>query len=200
MQFKLEDLGGDPKALKAKMDEAIADLASARAQAAKLEKDGPSFGRPEDGTAVAPDQAIAEFNQKVEESDAKIAKLENTINAYAAAIRVADAETKRTGQIIANDLAEQAAATSQAEISAGQRRKEAVLALEREKWNAIKGLVKTTAEENERIKRVLKTAPIRSKGRHSKPDCDWPNRTTILPKQSQLIVSYKSWPRTTRPP
>jgi chromosome segregation ATPase len=99
LQFKLEDLGGDPKALKAKMDQAMSDLAGFKTQLANLTSPLSSAK-----ALTGQDGAYAEWSKQVDAAKAKIADLENQINAYAAAIRVADAETKKTGQTISNDL------------------------------------------------------------------------------------------------
>jgi hypothetical protein len=101
LAFILEDLGGDPKALKAKMDEAIGELARLRTETDKITNAPPKFKL---GAVIS----IDEKTSKIDEAQAKMANLENAINAYASAIRVAEAETKKTGQTIKNDLAAEA--------------------------------------------------------------------------------------------
>lgn len=118
LAFTLEDLGGDPKALKAKMDAAIEELARLKKQTDVLLNSKPKFNM---GDVLK----IDEKSFKVDEAQAKIASLENSINAYSAAIKVAEAETKKTEQTIKNDLAGEAdRAAAEADNAAKDKKKE----------------------------------------------------------------------------
>jgi hypothetical protein len=185
LQFKLEDLGGDPAALHAKLEKAKADLADAKKAVSDLQK-AEENADPED---------LRDFDKELEEANAKVGTLSNTVNEYAATLRVADAETKKTGQAISNDMAAQAKATSQAEIAGRMQRNEAALALERSKWNAIKALVKTSADENEAIETGFENRDFQIKSRAlqerlelAKKDPDNPAQAVAIQKQVEALA------------
>ena len=75
LAFTLEDLGGDPKALKAKMDQAIGDLNRLKVEAQNIANTAPKFHY---GDVLKTDAKSAEL----EEAQAKMAALENSIQAY----------------------------------------------------------------------------------------------------------------------
>ncbi len=106
LAFTLEDLGGNPEALRAKLQKATKDFSDFTAnvvnattregQVEALKK----FGLAMDGL-VNPAQMRS-----------KLAELENSVLALRSALQVAEAETQKAGQTIKNDLAAEANRTA----------------------------------------------------------------------------------------
>jgi hypothetical protein len=86
LQFKLEDLGGDPKALQAKIDRAKAEWKTFAA------------------VVNAPNQFA--MHNEVGKAQEKMKELEITIQGYTAALKEAEAQTKKSDQAISADLEE----------------------------------------------------------------------------------------------
>ena len=132
LQFKLEDLGGDPDKIKAQLKQLEDEYNTA---AAIVNSTKPAFA----------------MHNEISDAQAKMKQLANTRTALTAALIQAQAEVKKSGQAIGQDEANQANAVSQAEIAGTLKTKEALLALQREKWNELKPLVKTSVAENEQM-------------------------------------------------
>jgi hypothetical protein len=144
LKFKLEDLGGTPDELRKKLEDVNAQWNLLR----KTVEDGPDVDKiatPEgydQGAAILEDQRLAEAKAKLQSLEAQRTDLVGKI-------KEGDAEIAASAQATANFVAAQAKATSEAQIEATLRKNEALLGLERAKWDAIKGLVKTGADANE---------------------------------------------------
>ena len=102
LKFKLEDLGGDPKALKDKLEKAIADWKQAMRDLAALKPEGSE--QPFDSGASIYVEDTAGFEKNVEKAKAKIAGLENTILQLNAALKESQAASKVGTQAIQADF------------------------------------------------------------------------------------------------
>jgi hypothetical protein len=93
--------------------------------------------------------AAIEEDQRLAKEKAEMVDLEAQRTDLVGKIKEGDAEIAASAQATANFMVAQAKATSEAQIEATLRKNEALLGLERAKWDAIKGLVKTGTDVNE---------------------------------------------------
>ena len=99
LAFTLEDLGGNPEALREKLQKATKDFSDFSANVVNAT------------TREGQVKALKRFGLALDglvnpaEMRSKLAELENSVLALKSALEVAEAETKKTGQTIKNDLA-----------------------------------------------------------------------------------------------
>jgi hypothetical protein len=191
LKFELEDLGGNPDALRARLEGVNTQLAQLQQ---KVDK-GPV--RSEDN-GYDPYSAMGNDG----EAEAKIAKDKQAIQSLLAQrtdlvtkIIQGDALIEASNQNLANAREAHATAVTQAEISGTMQRNEAALGLERSKWNAIKALVKTTTDENEAIEIGFENRDYEIKSRAlqkeldlAKKDPNHPEQVTALQKQIEALA------------
>lgn len=103
LKFTLEDLGGDPAALRAKLKESLAELRKAQNEAAEISKGNAKFDW---------GPALQNVNEQTDEANKKISDLSDKVNHFSQALALAEAEAKRTAQAIKHDLASEYEALS----------------------------------------------------------------------------------------
>jgi hypothetical protein len=190
LKFQLEDLGGTPEKLHRDLDQVNEEWARLQ----QTVQNGPVRAEDNGYDPYSSMGSDAEAEAAIEKAKQRMQVLESMRTELVAKIIQGDAEIKASGQTLANEREAQAKATTQAEIIGTMQRDEAALSLERSKWNAIKGLVKTTADENEAVETgfenrdyAIKNGALARQLELAKKDPDNPAQVVTLQKQMEAL-------------